>query len=92
MSVHRLRTATAVKEAANLAQRMEQLRLDAARIASDHVGAMMEALEEAAELAEQVAAGGEPYPVGVREIARRTHQELAPVLLTLRSIKERGVN
>jgi hypothetical protein len=47
-------------------------------------------MAEATLLAEQVAGGGEAYPIGVREIARRAHQEMATLLLSLRAVRDRG--
>jgi hypothetical protein len=77
-------------EGISLAERMERVRLDASRIASEHTAALMRTFEDAAALAEEVANGGEAYHVGVREIARRTHIDLAAAVLNLRSIVGRA--
>jgi len=89
MSVHRLGSSALASATGTLAQRMERLRLDASSVANEHTDALMQALADAASLAEQVAAGGEAYDVGVREIARRTHGELAAKILNLRAIRAR---
>ena len=88
MSVHQIRTpSTAAGD--SLADRMARLREDAHSIAAEHTDALLQALNDAAALDEQVAAGGEAYDVGVREIARRTHADLASKILSLRAIRER---
>ena len=89
MAVHRLRTPTQTTEAVSLADRMERLRSDAEAVASEHIAALIAALNEATTLADQVANGGEAYNIGVREIARRMHKEMAPTVLSLRAIRER---
>lgn len=89
MSVHPLRAPSPASDAGTLAERMERLRADAHSVASEHTDALVQAIGDAATLAEQVAGGGEAYGVGVREFARRTHAELAAKLLSLRAIRER---
>jgi hypothetical protein len=89
MAVHRLRTTTQTPGAESLADRMERLRADAGLVANEHIAAMVKALSEAVDLAEQVANGGEAYQIGVREIARRMHKDLAPTVLSLRAVCER---
>lgn len=89
MAVHRLRAAAQPAQAQSLAQRMERLRLDAEAVATEHIDALIAALNEAMDLADQVANGGESYNIGVREIARRMHKEIAPSVLSLRAVRER---
>jgi hypothetical protein len=90
MAVHRLRAAPVETASETLAQRMERLRSDASAVAQEHIGLFIEALAKANEFAEQVANGGEAYPIGVREIARRTHKELAPTVLSLQAVRLRN--
>ncbi len=92
MAVHRLRATTETPTMESLADRMERLRSDATLVANEHIALLVEALSEASELAEQVANGGEAYQIGVREIARRTHKELGPTVLSLRAIRERKLS
>ena len=91
MAVNRLRTPASASEPASLAERMERLRSDANAVALEHINAFLSVLSEASMLADQVASGGEAYHIGVREIARRTHKELAPVVLSLMAIRERSL-
>ncbi len=74
---------------APLNERMEALRENANEIAGEHSAVLLRALEEAAELAEQVASGGEAYQVGLREIARIAHIELRASALNLRVLLDR---
>lgn len=89
MAVHRLRTPAQPAATTTLAQRMERLRLDAEAVAMEHIDALIGALNEAMTMADQVANGGEAYNIGVREIARRMHKEIAPSVLSLRAVRER---
>ena len=89
MAVHNLRTSAQPVEPVSLAQRMERLRLDAEAVATEHIDALIAALNEAMTMAEQVANGGEAYNIGVREIARRMHKEIAPNVLSLRAVRQR---
>jgi hypothetical protein len=50
----------------------------------------LRSLQTAAAIADQVADGGEAYPVGVRETSRRTQITLVGLVLSLRSIMERN--
>jgi hypothetical protein len=90
MAVHRLRPSSEPFDASDLVERMERLRGDASRIANEHTNLLVKALSDAAAMAEQVANGGEAYHVGVREIARRTHSDLASTILSLRAVRERS--
>ena len=91
MAVHRLPTqATASSEGDSLAQRMDRLRNDASAVAGEHIAAFLTVLGQASVLAEQVANGGEAYHIGVREIARRVHKDLAPTVLSLQAIRQRS--
>lgn len=89
MAVHRLRTPAQPAQPTSLAQRMERLRLDAEAVATEHIDALIVSLNEAMTMADQVANGGEAYNIGVREIARRMHKEIAPSVLSLRAVRER---
>ena len=89
MAVHRLRTPAQPAQPTSLAQRMERLRLDAEAVATEHIDALIVSLNEAMTMADQVANGGEASNIGVREIARRMHKEIAPSVLSLRAVRER---
>jgi predicted regulator of Ras-like GTPase activity (Roadblock/LC7/MglB family) len=89
MSVHSIRAASQASSSGTLVERMARLRADANIVAAEHTDAFLQALADAAALAEQIAGGGEAYSVGVREVARRTHGELTAKVLSLRAIQQR---
>lgn len=92
MAVHRFPTAPAPSGTPSdtLAERMERLRRDAESVAAEHTDVLLQTLVDATTLAEQVAAGGEAYPVGVREIARRSQHDLHAMVMSLRVIQGRA--
>jgi hypothetical protein len=59
----------------SLADRIQRLQAEARGLAREQIIALETKLAEAAALAEEIALGGEAYPVGVREIARRLAEE-----------------
>ena len=69
-----------------LAERIERLQAEAKNLAREQVGALEAKLIEAAALAEEIARGGEAYPVGVREEARRLTPELNRARLNVMSL------
>ena len=89
MSVLRLLSPPSSLDGDTLAERMERLRADASALAAEHTNALVQAVNDAASLADQVAGGGEAYGVGVRDMARRLHADLAAKALSLQAIRER---
>lgn len=75
--------------APSLAQRVQQLQAEARRVAHDHVELLRANLMQTRQLASEIAAGGDAYPVGVRELARRLAEESAAEAQTLQAIVER---
>ena len=65
-------TATA---APTLAERIGRLQAQARNLAREHIAALEAAMAEVERLSGEIADGGEAYPVGVREIARRLAAE-----------------
>lgn len=90
MSVHRLSSLAQPPVAGTIAERMERLRADANAVANEHTDALVQALQDSAALADQIAAGGDAYSIGVKEFARRAHMELASKVLSLQAIRERA--
>ena len=90
MSVHRLpRAETATAE--TLAERMERIRAEAAEIAQAHTSDFQRIIAEAQRYADDIAAGGEAYHVGVREIARTLAKELREAQLALEVLRGRSL-
>jgi hypothetical protein len=74
---------------ANLAGRVRQLQAEARRLAHDHVEALRASLLQSQQIADEIAQGGEAYPPGVRDIARRLSEENTAKALTIETIMGR---
>lgn len=71
-------------------QKVRRLQAEARDLAREHVGALRAALAEVEMLAVEISGGGEAYPPGVRDIARRLAQELGPKAQTLAVLSGRA--
>jgi hypothetical protein len=76
------------EDAESLADKMRRLRDEAAGYARDHSYAFATAMAELESLAEDIADGGEAYPVGIRETARQLASELLGARRNVSSILE----
>jgi hypothetical protein len=76
----------AFKTAETHAEKMRHLREQAETNARDHTQLFAQALAQLEAIAEDIAQGGEAYPVGVRETARRLGPELAGSRMNVASI------
>jgi hypothetical protein len=74
-----------------IAEKMKRLRAEAQDSARSHAQAFVRALAELESLAEDIANGGEAYPVGIRQAAVRIGPDLAGVRLNVNSLLGRGV-
>jgi hypothetical protein len=72
------------------AERVRRLQAEARIMAREHIEELERCLMHTAEVARDVAEGGEAYPVGVRELASRLSDYLPDRLLTMRAIVERA--
>ena len=61
--------------APSVADRIKRLQAQAKGLAREHVKALEQALHDLERLSAEIADGGEAYPVGVREVARRLTAE-----------------
>ena len=75
--------------AETVAQRVRRLQAEARGLAKDHTKALMAVIVEARMMAEEIAQGGEAYPAGVRDLARRFAEEAETRVQTLEAISER---
>lgn len=75
--------------AASLTERVQQLQAEAKRLAGEHVDALRASLLQTQRIAEEIAQGGEAYPAGVRDIARRLGEDSAGRALTIEGIMAR---
>ena len=72
------------------AEKVKRLREEAQSYAIEHSRAFESAIAELLALAGDIAEGGEAYPVGVREEARRLAPELTRAGLNVKSLLGRG--
>ena len=71
--------------------RVKRLQLEARALAVEQVEALEKLLLQAADMAREVAEGGDAYPVGAREIASRLVSDLPAKAETIRTIVARSV-
>jgi hypothetical protein len=72
------------------AERVRRLQAEARIIARQHIEQLEQCLMRTAEVAREVAEGGEAYPVGVRELCSRLADELAQQAQSMVAIMERA--
>ncbi len=68
------------------AAKIRRLQVEAQGLAREQVERLSAAMAALAAQAEEIAEGGEAYPVGAREIARRLMDEVGPRSQTLQAI------
>jgi len=71
------------------ADRVKQLQAEARALAIEQVEALEKILGDAAALADEIAKGGDAYPVGAREIASRLAEDLPAKAETIKAIVSR---
>lgn len=73
-----------------VAQRVRRLQAEARQLAKDHVRAMAARLVEVQQMAAEIAEGGDAYPPGVRDMARRLVEDIDSRVQTLDAILARA--
>ena len=73
-----------------VADRVRRLQAEARGLARDHVGAFAAALADAQTMAAEIAEGGEAYPAGIRDLARRFAEDAEARIQTLASLNGRS--
>jgi len=68
------------------AERIKRLQLEARMLAREEIEALEKQLVETARLAENIAGGGDAYPVGARELCRSLIEDLQAKAMTLKAI------
>lgn len=63
------------REPETLAQRIRRLQGEARQLARQHIGDFTATLADLSAAAAEIAAGGDAYPPGVRELARRLAED-----------------
>jgi hypothetical protein len=74
---------------ATVAERVRKLQAEAKQLAKDHIHALTAAITDAERLACEIAEGGEAYPAGVRDLARRFAEDAGTRVQTLEAITAR---
>lgn len=72
-----------------LSARVKRLQAEARGLAHEHIAALVAALHEAEVLAAEIAQGGEAYPAGVRDIARRLADDVEMKVAAIEAISAR---
>ena len=71
------------------ADRVKRLQMEARALAVEQVEALEKVLMEASLLAQEIAEGGDAYPVGARELAGRLAADLPAKAQTLKAVVSR---
>jgi hypothetical protein len=87
-----LPTANDSKGGEPISHRILRLQAEAKTLAHEHVEQLRAALADVARLSGEISDGGEAYPVGARELARRLAEEAGHQALTLGAINDRALN
>lgn len=70
----------------SVAERVRKLQNEARALALGQVAELQDRMRSLVSLAEEIAEGGDAYPVGARELARRMSEDLAAKVQTLNAI------
>ena len=79
---------TATKQE-TVADRVRRLQAEAKQLAKDHVHALSAAILNAEQIAAELAEGGDAYPPGIRDLARRFVEDADMRVQTLEAISAR---
>lgn len=77
-------------KAETVGQRVRRLQLEARNLAKDHIRALNQAIVDVETMAAEIADGGDAYPAGVRDIARRLVEDCELRVQTLEAIVARS--
>lgn len=72
-----------------VADRVRRLQAEAKQLAKDHVHALSAAIMNAETIAAEIAEGGDAYPPGIRDLARRFVEDADMRVQTLEAISAR---
>lgn len=74
----------------DLSERIRRLQAEAKNLAREHVRALEAAIIEVERLSSEISDGGDAYPAGVRELARRIAEDCEMKVQTLEAISSRN--
>ena len=89
MSASHLVVVPSPSEPETPSQKIKRLQAEAKSLAREHVVLLSTQLTEVSRLASEIADGGDLYPVGARELARRLVEDASKQSLTLSAIIDR---
>lgn len=72
-----------------VAAKVRRLQAEAKALARDHVHALTAAITEAETIAAEIAEGGDAYPAGIRDLARRFVEDAGARVQTLEALAAR---
>lgn len=72
-----------------VAERVRRLQAEAKQLAKDHVRSLSAAMISVEQMAAEIAEGGEAYPPGIRDLARRLVEDTEARVQTLEAIVSR---
>jgi hypothetical protein len=75
--------------AETVAERVRRLQAEARQLAKDHIRSLTAAITEVERMAAEIADGGDAYPAGVRDLARRFAEDAEARVQTLEAITAR---
>lgn len=73
------------------ADRVKRLQMEARALAVEQVEALEKLLLQASAMAQEIADGGDAYPVGARELAGRLASDLPAKAQTLKAVVSRSI-
>ena len=73
-----------------VAERVRRLQAEAKQLAKDHIHALTAAIADVERMATEIAEGGDAYPAGVRDLARRFAEDAETRVQTLEAIASRS--
>ena len=74
-----------------VAERVRRLQSEAKQLAKDHIRALSAAMVGVEQMAAEIAEGGDAYPPGVRDLARRLVEDTEARVQTLEAIVARTI-
>ena len=72
-----------------ISQRVQRLQAEAKSLAAEHVVTLLMNMNQVQHLAYDIANGGDAYPAGIRDIARRLVEDMDQKAMTVQAIAGR---
>lgn len=72
-----------------LSIRVQQLQAEAKKLAKDHVAALVSSMGDVEQIAQEISTGGDVYPPGIRDLARRLVEQMDAQMQIVEAISRR---